>query len=78
MKSCMKEINHIYNESLCSRIFIQLYLLITVIFTSYGTYCMVSKQYDNGGWIIFTIGILLIMMAVANLIIVFLANCLKL
>jgi hypothetical protein len=39
---------------------------------------MVSKQYDNGGWIIFTIGILLIMIAVANLIIVFLANCLKL
>jgi len=76
MNSFLKEINDIYNTSIYTKTFIRLYILITIIFTSYGTYCMVLKQYENGGWIIFTIGILLIMLAVVNLIIVCIANCL--
>lgn len=77
MNSFLKEIKDIYNESIYTRIFIQVYILATIIFTSYGTYCMVLKQYDNGGWIIFTIGILLIMFAIVNLMIVCMANCLE-
>ena len=75
MNSFLKEITDIYNESIYARIFIKVYILATIILTSYGTYCMVLKQYDNGGWIIFTSGIILIMFAVVNLIFLLIANC---
>lgn len=77
MISFMKEISKIYHESIYTKTFIRIYILVTIILTSYGTYCMVLKQADNGCWIIFTIGILLIMFAVANLLFLFLAHCLE-
>jgi hypothetical protein len=77
MISFIKEINKIYNESIYTKTFIRIYVLATIIFTSYGTYCMVLKEYENGCWIIFVIGMLLIMFAVANLIFLFFANCLE-
>lgn len=77
MISFMKEISKIYHESIYTKTFIRIYILVTIILTSYGTYCMVLKQTDNGCWIIFTIGILLIMFAVANLLFLFLAHCLE-
>jgi hypothetical protein len=77
MISFIKEINKIYNESIYTKTFIRIYVLATIILTSYGTYCMVLKEYENGCWIIFTIGILLIMFAVMNLIFLFIAHCLE-
>ena len=73
----MKDINKIYNESIYTKTFIRIYIIATIILTSYGTYCMVLKEYGNGCWIIFTIGILLIMFAVTNLIFLLIASCLE-
>jgi hypothetical protein len=77
MISFIKEINKIYNESIYTKTFIRIYVLATIILTSYGTYCMVLKEYENGCWIIFVIGILLLMFAVMNLIFLFIAHCLE-
>ena len=76
MISFMKEISKIYHESIYTKTFIRIYIIATIILTSYGTYCMVLKEYENGCWIIFTIGILLIMFAVANLLFLLIASCL--
>jgi hypothetical protein len=73
----MKDINKIYNESIYTKTFIRIYVLATIVLTSYGTYCMVLKEYENGCWIIFVIGILLLMFAVMNLIFLFIAHCLE-
>jgi hypothetical protein len=77
MISFIKEISKIYNESIYTKTFIRIYVLATIILTSYGTYCMVLKEYENGCWIIFVIGILLLMFAVMNLIFLFIAHCLE-
>ncbi len=77
MISFMKDINKIYNESIYTKTFIRIYVLATIVLTSYGTYCMVLKEYENGCWIIFVIGILLLMFAVMNLIFLFIAHCLE-
>jgi hypothetical protein len=77
MISFIKDINKIYNESIYTKTFIRIYVLATIILTSYGTYCMVLKEYENGCWIIFVIGILLLMFAVMNLIFLFIAHCLE-
>ena len=51
-----------YNESLPFKIFNLIYLITTVITISIGTFTMIDgKYFASWGWIIFTIGCLLLM-----------------
>jgi hypothetical protein len=82
---CIKSILHtvndfvsFYKESIYFRIFVILYLLTTIGTTSFGTFCISAGNYfPQGCWIIFTIGCLLCMMLVTNLLIFFLADCVQ-
>ena len=69
MDSCKKLLSNFineflsyYNESLPFKIFNYIYLIATVVTISLGTYTMINgKNFDTWGWIIFTIGCLLLM-----------------
>jgi len=80
---CIKSILHtvndlvsLYKESIYFKVFVIIYLLTTIGTTSFGTFCISAGNYfPQGCWIILTIGLLLCMMLVFNILIFFLADC---
>jgi len=65
-----------YNESLPFKIFNILYLITTVITISLGTFTLIDgKYFASWGWVIFTIGCLLLMLVGLFIIIFCLSEC---
>jgi hypothetical protein len=65
-----------YNESLPFKIFNIIYLITTVITISLGTFTLIDgKNFASWGWIIFTIGCLLLMLIGIFIIIFCLGEC---
>lgn len=72
----MNDLVSLYKESIYFRVFVIVYLLSTIGTLSFGSFCISDGHYfPQGCWIIFTIGCLLSMMLVVNLLIFFLADC---
>jgi len=65
-----------YNESLPFKIFNILYLITTVITISLGTFTLIDgKYFASWGWVIFTIGCLLLMLIGIFIIIFCISEC---
>ena len=74
----MNDLVSLYKESIYFRVFVIVYLLSTIGTLSFGSFCISDGRYfPQGCWIIFTIGCLLSMMLVVNLLIFFLADCVQ-